>query len=397
MQHVSLLWRRRRCAGAVCCFVLLCGVLLFCFVVWCVVCSSLFSAFFSTVFQLFSQVYFLRWLRKTSFSFLEVTGAALRPLKENNLVKPKAPVAFLVLIDDLAAIAKLYNSRRPKQKVREEFQSVEWTGSIFLRDAPAIKKNEDHVADAVAVVAEPESKKVKSDSKMEDGAKVIDRMSVPQALVLHPKKFDPLVPSMDQLPFPIASSPGFEKEFGMSHDQFLASMLRFNSLNCKVALEAWLSRYMMIKSQVLKDAESGHTTLVVRISQMMKCYLMDQDRSFSYNEELHCYVFGSKCLAIHIMLKDIQRVPGKIEPSFCYGELKFLDSQVALSEAQSSRLLELVAYLDDGKESDFFKCLRKQAEDLKSSLEPIEFEENPLELLAQSFFLDDEFEMDWNI
>lgn len=80
-----------------------------------------------------SHMYFLRWLRKTTlFRWIEVTGDGLHPLKEKSVVAVSAPMAKLVLVQDLSEIAAAYNQRKPKYKVNSTFHNITWIGKIAL-------------------------------------------------------------------------------------------------------------------------------------------------------------------------------------------------------------------------------------------------------------------------
>lgn len=86
-----------------------------------------------------AQKHFLRWLRKSRFSYLEATGAVLGELKKANVVKPRAPIGTLVLIANLSEIARTYNVREPKHKIGDAIDDIIWKDTIIWDDPPPIK------------------------------------------------------------------------------------------------------------------------------------------------------------------------------------------------------------------------------------------------------------------
>ena len=86
-----------------------------------------------------AQPQFLRWLKKSEFLRLEVTGAALAPLRKAQVIKARAPIGTLVTVEDLATIAQAYNARGPKYKVENALNEVVWKGTLVLEGAPRVK------------------------------------------------------------------------------------------------------------------------------------------------------------------------------------------------------------------------------------------------------------------
>lgn len=102
-----------------------------------------------------AQAYFLRWLKKSRFAHLEVTGAALMVLKKAAVIKPRAPIGTLVLVADLPKIAQAYNARKPKRAVEDVLDAIVWKEAVVLDTPPEI------------LGSEPEAKKTKLEAEVD--------------------------------------------------------------------------------------------------------------------------------------------------------------------------------------------------------------------------------------
>jgi hypothetical protein len=117
-----------------------------------------------------AQAQFLRWLKKSDFARLEVTGSALAPLRKAQVVKSRAPIGTLVVVEELATIAQTYNARRPKYKVEDVLDGLVWKGTITLEDPPAIKKGKQKLVRGEADLKKPKLDTLADGERLDDAS-----------------------------------------------------------------------------------------------------------------------------------------------------------------------------------------------------------------------------------
>ena len=118
-----------------------------------------------------NKKYFHRWLSKSKFHTITLTGVRLKQLRYREFVEQRAPVSYLIKTCKLYSIMEAYNSTRSQTKIHLS-QDMQWVYIDWEYENPSVgsKKRKFETKKTVVRVM-PIAKKRKFDKQIESKKK----------------------------------------------------------------------------------------------------------------------------------------------------------------------------------------------------------------------------------